>query len=109
LHSLRAQHDAVLVGINTIAIDKPQLNVRNPLPYIPITTPRAIVLDSQLKILTMLQDLLRLHRPIVCTCSQDTELLQTLSAKISLLGEFFPKSRVLLLLLFPNAYCTHYI
>ncbi len=46
VHRLRREHDAVLVGINTVKADNPQLNVRHgkgPNPF-------RIVLDSQLSI-----------------------------------------------------------
>jgi riboflavin-specific deaminase-like protein len=45
-HKLRSEHDAILVGINTILSDHPQLSVR----LIQSThQPRPIILDSQLK------------------------------------------------------------
>ena len=68
LHSLRAVHDAVLVGINTVLADDPQLNVRVPLPGVAHTFPRPVVVDTDLKILDYPCSRLRLHAPIVCTC-----------------------------------------
>lgn len=89
LHSLRAQHDGVLIGINTMLIDNPQLNVRHPLPPendVIQKKPRAIVFDSQLKIANHIQHL-RVHRPIVCTCLDSSSLTYaTVKAKLALLG-----------------------
>ena len=69
LHSLRKYHDAVLVGINTIVIDDPRLNVRDTLPSVDIPPlqqqPRAVILDSNLKFLNISQ--LKVIRPIVVT------------------------------------------
>jgi 3,4-dihydroxy 2-butanone 4-phosphate synthase/GTP cyclohydrolase II len=44
-HSLRAQHDAILVGIGTILADDPQLNVR----FHEGNDPQPIILDSHLR------------------------------------------------------------
>ena len=44
-HQLRAQHDAILVGIGTVLADDPQLNVR----LVAGKNPRPIILDSQLR------------------------------------------------------------
>lgn len=44
-HVLRSHHDALLVGINTILIDDPQLNVR----YYDGADPQPVVLDSRLR------------------------------------------------------------
>lgn len=72
LHSLRANSDAVLVGINTLLLDNPQLNVRDPLPGV-ITPeedaqPRSVVLDSTLRFFRGSTTSLRVQRPIVFTC-----------------------------------------
>lgn len=73
LHSLRARHDGVLVGINTVLADQPRLNVRDPLPgvAIPQAQPRPIVIDSHLRILDAQN--LQLARPIVCSCLLDLD------------------------------------
>ena len=68
LHSLRARHDAVLVGINTVLVDDPQLNVREPLPGVAHSWPRPVIVDSDLKILDYPCSRLRFKSPIVCTC-----------------------------------------
>ena len=44
-HVLRAHHDALLVGINTILVDDPQLNVR----YYQGQDPTPVILDCQLR------------------------------------------------------------
>ena len=44
-HRLRAIHDAILVGVNTVLVDDPQLNVRR----VEGRDPRPIVLDSMLR------------------------------------------------------------
>jgi GTP cyclohydrolase II len=68
LHSLRATHDGVLVGINTVICDRPRLNVRDPLPgvKVPAHQPRPIVIDSDLRILE--EENILLERPVVFTC-----------------------------------------
>ena len=58
LHSLRAYHDVVLVGINTLEFDQPRLNVRDPLPGISVSyeqQPRAVVIDSNLRIIDLIE------------------------------------------------------
>jgi len=64
-HSLRSLHDGILIGVNTLSIDAPRLDVRVPLKPTSGSTPRPIVLDSHLKILSVSNMLL--HSPIVFT------------------------------------------
>lgn len=45
-HRLRAMHDAILVGVNTVLIDDPQLTVR----HAEGRDPRPVVLDSALRV-----------------------------------------------------------
>jgi len=45
-HRLRSQHDAILVGINTVIADDPRLTVR----HVAGTNPRPVVLDTHLRI-----------------------------------------------------------
>jgi riboflavin-specific deaminase-like protein len=45
-HRIRAACDAIVVGINTVLVDDPQLNVR----LTPGTNPQPIVLDSKLRL-----------------------------------------------------------
>ena len=46
VHKLRKSHDAILVGVNTVIRDDPQLTVR----HVRGTHPRRIILDSRLRI-----------------------------------------------------------
>jgi len=85
LHSLRAKNDAVLVGINTLLLDNPQLNVREALPGIQkdrghlsiplshIHQPRSVILDSTLRFFRGSTTSLRVQRPIVFTCVSNSD------------------------------------
>jgi len=46
VHHLRSQHDAVLIGVNTVITDDPQLTVR----HVQGHQPRRIILDGRLRI-----------------------------------------------------------
>jgi GTP cyclohydrolase II len=69
LHSLRAAHGGVVVGINTVLCDQPRLNIRDPLPSIGDfeKQPRPIVIDTHLRILEVEEGKLLLQKPIVFT------------------------------------------
>lgn len=74
LHSLRSTHRGVLIGVNTVRVDQPRLNVRMTLPAIQlndIKQPRPIVLDTELSLATF-DGTLSLQRPIIVTCSDAT-------------------------------------
>jgi len=60
-HQLRASHDAILVGIETILADDPQLNVR----YAPGASPQPIILDSRLRCPTNARFLDAVRHPII--------------------------------------------
>ena len=60
-HQLRATHDAILVGIGTVLSDNPRLNVR----LVAGTSPRPIVLDSELRCPPTARCLETSRRPIV--------------------------------------------
>jgi riboflavin biosynthesis pyrimidine reductase len=69
LHSLRSIHEGILIGINTLIQDNPQLNVRTPLSIDHLShQPRPIILDSTLSILNISQPI-RLQQPIIFTCT----------------------------------------
>ena len=80
VHKLRAKADAILVGINTILTDNPQLNVR--LSQGP--NPTKIVLDSKLRI-PLKAKILQEGEVIICTTvksSQKRTHLEKLGTKI---------------------------
>ena len=62
-HSLRASHDAILVGIDTVIADDPQLNVR----YAEGPDPQVVVLDSTLRLPVTASLLANGRRPWIAT------------------------------------------
>ena len=62
-HQLRAVHDAILLGIGTVLIDDPRLDVR----LVAGPSPRPIVLDSELRCPVTARCLEASRRPIIAT------------------------------------------
>jgi 3,4-dihydroxy 2-butanone 4-phosphate synthase/GTP cyclohydrolase II len=86
-HFLRAHHDAVLVGVNTILSDDPQLNVR----HYEGVDPRVVVVDSQLRTPPVCRVLQQARQPpiIVTTAACDParrEQLASLGAEVVEVG-----------------------
>lgn len=80
-HSLRANHDAILIGIGTLLIDDPQLTVR----LVEGENPRPVVLDSKLQ--TPADSLLvRTNPPWIATIknSDDMDAQQLISQGVKL-------------------------
>lgn len=82
-HFLRSQHDCLLVGINTVLADDPQLNVR----YCEGPSPQPVILDSQLRFPTNAKLLNREGaHPILLTTEQAQaerrQQLESLGAKV---------------------------
>lgn len=72
VHKLRAQHDAILVGINTVIKDDPELTVR----LVRGRNPLRIIVDSELKITKqakVLQDLSR-AKTIIATVKKADDI-----------------------------------
>ncbi len=66
-HWLRTRHDALLVGVNTILVDDPQLNVR----FCKGENPRPVILDSALRIPLDARVLVQIDKaPVVITTDQ---------------------------------------
>lgn len=80
-HLYRANHDAILVGINTVLIDDPMLDCR--VPGLLHQSPIRIVLDSHLRILTTnkICDTANKIDTWVMTLSDDVEKIARLEAK----------------------------
>jgi riboflavin-specific deaminase-like protein len=69
-HRLRAAHDAILVGIQTVIADDPLLSVRLPPEPPPHPQPQPVVLDSRLRFPVSARLLARDDRkPWIFTCS----------------------------------------
>lgn len=65
-HRLRAEHDAIMVGIGTVLADDPLLNVR----FVSGPDPRPVVLDSQLRLPAGCNLLRSGHSPWVATTAR---------------------------------------
>ncbi|MCB8950658.1 MAG: GTP cyclohydrolase II [Ardenticatenales bacterium] len=72
-HQLRAAHQAILVGIGTLLADDPRLSVR----LSPGTTPRPVVVDSQLRFPLSARLLAEGRRPIIATTTTASAARQT--------------------------------
>ena len=68
-HYLRAHHDGLLVGVNTILADDPQLNVR----YCEGEDPRAVILDSQLRTPLDCRVLRQATKPPIIVATSDSD------------------------------------
>jgi riboflavin-specific deaminase-like protein len=76
-HSLRAAHDAILVGIGTVLADNPRLNVR----LVPGPDPQPVVVDSRLRFPPYASLLKNPRAPWIATGdSADPERQQALEA-----------------------------
>jgi GTP cyclohydrolase II len=71
-HSLRAAHDAILVGIGTVLADNPRLNVR----LVPGKNPQPVLLDSRLRFPSYANLLKDGNRPWIVTTSAAEESRQ---------------------------------
>lgn len=79
-HQLRAEHDAILAGINTVLTDDPQLNVR----MVKGPHPLRIVLDSKLRIpleAKVLNDALAYKTIVATTDTQNDEKRKAIESK----------------------------
>ena len=78
-HRIRAACDAIVVGINTVLVDDPQLDVR----LTPGTSPQPIVLDSKLRLPMQARLLDRTdHRCwLACTDKSDQKRIDTLEKR----------------------------
>ncbi len=71
-HSLRAAHDAILVGIGTVLADNPRLSVR----LVPGNNPQPVLLDSRLRFPSYANLLKDGNRPWIVTTSSAEESRQ---------------------------------
>lgn len=69
-HQLRAEHDAILVGIGTVLADDPQLTVR----LVPGESPQPIILDSQLRFPLSARLMGNLKKPWIVTTKVNSEM-----------------------------------
>ncbi len=86
-HALRSQHDAILIGGKTWAIDNPRLNNRL-WDLNRISTqqqPRPVVLDPDLRYLAELGDTIRAENLIVCCSNEAANKLQAIPHSVTLL------------------------
>ncbi|MCU7958458.1 MAG: bifunctional diaminohydroxyphosphoribosylaminopyrimidine deaminase/5-amino-6-(5-phosphoribosylamino)uracil reductase RibD [gamma proteobacterium symbiont of Bathyaustriella thionipta] len=79
VHKLRARSDAIMTGIGTVLADDPGLNVRLPKAALPgvlseedIPAPKAVVLDSRLRMPPAARLLSLSGETLVLTCLQDS-------------------------------------
>jgi 3,4-dihydroxy 2-butanone 4-phosphate synthase/GTP cyclohydrolase II len=82
-HYLRASHDCILIGINTVLSDDPRLTVR----LVEGTNPQPIVLDTHLKISTESKLLTEVPKLPIIFCSENADetkaaILNNLGAKV---------------------------
>lgn len=82
---LQYRSDAVLVGVNTLLLDNPQLNARDVLPGVPTPPqqqqPRSVILDSTLRFCRGSTTSLRVQvRAIILYChSPQNPIIMTLT------------------------------
>jgi diaminohydroxyphosphoribosylaminopyrimidine deaminase/5-amino-6-(5-phosphoribosylamino)uracil reductase len=76
VHTLRAQHDAVMIGINTVLTDDPELTVRNA----PGSNPARVIVDSKLR-LPLTSKLVKTATNAASLLSLKTRSLLRLNAK----------------------------
>lgn len=89
VHRARAIHDAIMVGVNTVQLDNPQLTTRLPQGGI---NPIRIILDTHLSI-NQTSNLLHDHQAptwIVCGSKADTSVFQTKFPHVKLLQQATP-------------------
>lgn len=87
-HTLRARHDAVLVGIGTVLADDPELTVR----HVKGRSPLRVVLDSRLRAPagSRLVGSARRVPLVIATVSQDREAIEGVTSKGATVWRFEP-------------------